>query len=648
MLSRDKVGLAILITLLAWSEHGPARAITTGEQKALTRVLLPDLADAEFNSGLAWASGITGTPRLNGSEPFEVTAEIAAQISRVLRDNDEESAKAPLELILAMIQMVSEAEAWDIAVRAWEKGLLDISEAGFRKVASAADPVLALDSAGNLCVALTAAGRYDEAIRACDAALERFPSVGPDADRALAGLLYNQAVAMRSLSDARSGQAKSDQPEGAGSGQGGSPPAPDQSTRAFAAVADKFANSKDLKARELAVRARVNEVGAYLKAGDANRALSACDAFLQGFDSTDPRPWPDQIGAILLGRANALRMLGRERDASAECEELYRIFDRMADPVFRTLVARACLIQGLALASIGERKAAIAAYRKSVPFLEMGGELGQIAAQAQAQARVLEIKGYEEDLASSDEFLARPPSDASDPRDRLLRAQHTVNRGRALAALDRNEEAISTNEALISQLKNDADPELRVQLAIAMMNCGNSYRRLERYESATRWYRELEEEFGNSADPRTLYWAASAVLNQGAVCLANGDEDGAIREFNRVNERFGAAPTADVRDMALSALWNVVLTRLGHADVGGAVEGLQRILDGLGSDGSNQIRRRVAGFIVSLAVRIDKLGDLTTALSTLTELFRYSDDPDAEVREAAEQGQQIRLALGTR
>lgn len=646
-MSRDKVGLAILITLLAWSEHGPARAITRGEQKALTRVLLPDLADAEFSSGLAWASGITATPRLSGSEPFEVTAEMTARISRVLRDNDEESAKAPLELILAMIQLVSEAEAWDIAVRAWGKGLLDISEAGFRKAASAADPVLALDSVGNLCVALTAAGRYNEAISACDAALERFPSVGPDADRALAGLLYNQAVAMRSLSDARSGQAKSDQPEGAGSGQGDSPPVLDQSARAFAAVADKFANSKDVKARELAVRARVNEVGAYLKAGDANRALNACDAFLQVFDSADPCPWPDQIGGILLGRANALHMLGRERDASAECEELYRRFDRIADPVFSTLVARACLVQGLALAGLGERKAAIAAYQKSAPYLQEGGELGQIAGQAQAKARVLEIEGYQEDLAASDEFLALPP-DASDPRDRLLRAQYTVNRGRALAALERNEEAISTNEALIRQLKNDADPELRVQLAIAMMNCGNSYLRLERYERAMRCYRDLEKEFGDSADPRTLYWAASAVLNQGVVCGRNGDDEQSIREFNRVNERFGAAPGADIRDVALSALWNVVITRLDHADVAGAVEGLLRILDGFGLDGSNQIRRRVAGFIVGLALRIDKLGDHTAALSTLTALTLYTDDPDAEVREVAEQVRQIRLALGTR
>ncbi len=630
MLSRDKVGRAILTSLLAWSEHGPARPVTAAERKALTGCLMPGLTDADFGRGLIWASGSTGVPPIADSGPLEVSPELAASIARVLTEGGDGPPTVPPELPLAMVAMVNEADALQIAEQAWGNGFPDLAEAGFAKAAAASDEVLALRSAGNLCVVLTDEGRYGEAISACDAAVKRFPAPGPDADGALASLLYNRAVALRTRNEGQPAQAAAD-------------PAGDAAA-SFAAVAAKFADSQDTRARELAARARLNEAAIYVKADDGHRALQACDSFLEVFDCADPCPWWDAVASVLVNRANALVILGRSQEASAVCDEVYRRFDSVPDPVFGTIVARATILQGRVLAKLGDRKGAISAYRRSSRYSEREGHLGQVATQAGAEARVLEVEELKEELADYDAFLAQPP-EAGDPSDRLRRAAVTVNRGKALSALGRDEDAITNYEPLIGDLRDDPDPELRVQLAMAMTNSGNSHRALGRDQRAMELYREVEDKFADSGDSRLVLRAVFSALNEGAIYASGGGDGQAISEYRRVSERYGAAAADDVRDVAVSALWNIVLLTKGP-DLAGAAANMGEMVIKFGADESAKIRRRVAGYATSLALTAARQDDLAVAAQMLAIATVYLIDPDPDVRDVAVEAHQVRASLG--
>ena len=539
-------------------------------------------------------------------------------------------------MLTAMIDIVSVTEAEQIAVHAYGEGLLGIAAAGFEKAASAADPVLALRNAGNLCQTLNSSGRPDAAIAAADAAIARHPSPGRDADAALAHLLYSRAVALRSRQDALAPAGTQAAP--------GSAPGDEDVAGAFTAVAARFAASDNVEARELAARAQLNATGAYLMAGDADPGLRAADLFMATFDVVGICPWSDAIAAVMGSRATALSMLGRHREAVQQCDQVYLRFARIPGPEYESVMARTSIIAGRALAALGERDAAISAFGKSSRFTERDGEPGQIARQAAAEGRALEIEGLEEDLAQYDDFLARPGT-------RLQRAIYTVNRGVALAALDRPAEAISAYENLISEIRQDSDPELRVQLAMAMTNCGNCYRVTGQAEEALRRYREVEEEFGHAGDPRLQYRAALAGLNHGVIYADQGEvdqghDDQAVSQFEHVADRYAEAGSADIRDVALSARWNVVLIRLKSDDLNGAISALLRIAETFGADSSSEIRRRVVGCIVSLALSADERGARTTALGTLAMAARFAGDPDAEVSDMADHAQDLRIELG--
>jgi len=637
-----------MLGLLAWSRYGPDRPVAGTERRALASSVLPGLTEQEFRGGVAWASGITGTAEAPDSEPVAVTAGLTAQIARILRAAGDDLAVPPM-MLMAMIDIVSVAEAGQVAAHAHGDGLLGIAAAGFEKAASAADPVLALRSAGNLCETLNSSWHPDAAIAAADAAIARHPSPGRDADAALAHLLYNRAVALRSRQDALARASPQAGP--------GSAPADADVAGAFAAVAARFTESDNMEARERAARAQLNATGAYLKADDAGRGLRAADLFMASFDVVGICPWSDAIAAVMGNRATALSMLSRHREAAQECEQIYLRFSHIPGPEYESVMARTSIIQGRALAALGQRDAAISAFGRSSRFAERDGEPGQIARQAAAEARVLEIEGREEELARYDGFLAQPGT--ADPENRLLRAAYTVNRGVALAALDRPAEAIRAYEELISEIRQDSDPELRVQLAMAMTNCGNGYRATGQAEEALRRYREVEEELGDSADSRLQFRAAQAALNRGGIYADQADQgrdeqgqadqghdEQAVSQFEQVADRYAEAGSADIRDIALSARWNVVVIRLRSADLDGAVTALLRITETFGADSSSQIRRRVVGCIISLAVSAAERGARTTALGTLATATRFAGDPDAEVADMAGQAQQLRIELG--
>ena len=639
MLSGDAVGRIFMLGLLAWSRYGPDRPVTGAERRALTDSVLPGLTEQEFRGGVRWFGGITGTAQVPDTEPLTVTSGLLAQLTRILQEAGDGLAVPP-PMLMAMIDVVSVAEAEQIAGHAHGEGLLGIAAAGFEKAASAADPVLALRNAGNLCETLNSSGRPDAGIAAADEAIARHPSPGPDADAALANVLYNRAVALRSRHDSQAGP--------------GRPPADEDVAGAFAAVAAKFAESDNMKARELAARAQLNAAGAYLQAADPGRGLRAADLFMATFDVVGISPWSDAIAAVMANRAAALSMLGRHREAAQECEQIYLRFARIPGPAYESVMARTSIIQGRALAALGERDAAISAFGRSSRFTERDGELGQIARQAAAEGRALEVLGLEEDLARCDEILAKPGT-------RLRRAVYTVNRGLALAALDRPAEAISAYEELIGEISRDEDPELRVQLAMAMTNCGNCYRATGQTEEAVRRYREVEEEFGDSADTRLQFRAAQAALNLGGIYAGQAevepgddeqgdDEQGrdeqAISQFEHVADQYAEAGSADIRDIALSARWNVALIRLNSDDLDGAIAALLRMTETFGSDPASQIRRRVVGSIIGLALRADERGSRPIALGTLATAARFAGDPDAETADLAAKAQQLRLELG--
>ncbi len=107
---RDKIGLAFLLGLLAWTRYGPARPVTDAERRALTGGIMTDLTDAEYRGGVTWAGGITGRPELTGGGALAVTAELAGQVTRILGEAGED-VDIPPPMLLAMIDVMSAEDA---------------------------------------------------------------------------------------------------------------------------------------------------------------------------------------------------------------------------------------------------------------------------------------------------------------------------------------------------------------------------------------------------------------------------------------------------------------------------------------------------------------------------------------------------------
>lgn len=628
--SRDKVGRAYLLGLLAWARYGPERPVTAAERLALTAAIVPGLTEAESRSGTAWAAGITGRPELAGGGPAELTPDFAERIIAVLVEAGD-PIDIPPPMLTAMIGMVNPEDAGQVGMRVRREAMLAVAALAFARAAESSDPALALVAAGNLCDALNSAGRSGEAIEAADTAIGRHPEPGREADAGLALLLYNRAVALRTRQEA----------DGAAIGA------------EFEAVAARFTRSADRNAREFAARARLNATAAYLTASDASEALSIADEFLNLADVYGLHPLSDAIASVMVNRAQALSLLGRPADAAAASEAISERFSGIAtawDNEIEKALARAAIISGRALAALGERDAAIAAFGRAERSADEPGELGQIARQATAEARALRIEGLETDLARYDEYLARPSETradgTTDPLNRLRRAMVRVNRGVTLAALDRPVEAIETYQDLIGEIRDDTEPAMRVQLAMAMVNCGNSYRATGQAGAALAIYREVEEEFGESADPAALIRAAQAALNQGVVYEESGNPDAAAERFTAAADRYGGAAAPEVRDVALSARWNVIVIRLRTGDLAAVLATVNQITNGFGADANAAIRRRVAESLISASVEISQRGGLKAALGVLASLSRFADDPDPEVSETVALGEWVRAELG--
>jgi len=638
MRTRDQIGLAVLACLWGWSENGPDRPILSAELCLLLQGQLQGLTPAELESGLAWASGITQLPAIRDHAPLAGSDELTGRIAQILREAGEYPPVLSPRTWLAMVDAVSDEEAIDVGAAALQQDLPTISETAFRKGTRAADPAAAGSAVTYLCDTLMRAGRYDEAITACDEAAVRFADVSHDLDGLLASLLYNGAVGLRDQPASRGADHQG------GSGAQQSAAQQPEPASIFADIAARFAGSPDIRARITAAKAKVNESGIYLIGGDAARAEQACVAFLSEFDSAEPCPWWDQIAKALVNQAVVLSMLDRPLEAAEVCAEVYRRFGEIEDPLFQEMIARAAFLEGTELVKLGRRDAAVSAFQRSAKFTDEDGMLGEFARRAEAASRALVTEDRMAQIAAYESSLAQP-YDRDDPQARRLRAALQVNRGSILASLDQYDEAVRAYDELISDIGHDTDPELRSQLAFALLNRGNALCKMEELDKAMLCYQDLARQFGDAADERVRVSVAKGIYNQGFIWSLTGDASQAIAAYQRVDDRCGSETSAQLRGIALAALWDIVIVRNDQRDVGGIVAAINRIVERFGADPSDELRRRVAMSLLQGAGFVAELGSDGSAFSILSTLASYDGDADPEVRDLAGQAATFRFAF---
>jgi len=329
----------------------------------------------------------------------------------------------------------------------------------------------------------------------------------------------------------------------------------------------KFANETDLN--ELSPKESADIVSALMDAArglDDNSAdeITAYDLAVRVVDGLardgDIDPHLRRLAArALVGKAVVLRILARDEEAIAACNEVVRRFADATEPTLRELAAKALISKGLALRTLSKSEDAIAPNDEVVQRFGDAAEpaLRVLAAKALFnKGQVLRtLNRMEEAIAAYDE-AARRLAEATEPDLRELMGRALTNKGFTLWTLNRNEEAIAAYDEVINRFGDAAESALREKVAKALRNKGFALAILNRNEEAIAAYDEVVSRFADDAEPALREEAAKALRNKGQALQTLNRVDEAIAAYDEVARRFGDAAEAALREQVASALAN--------------------------------------------------------------------------------------------
>ena len=192
-------------------------------------------------------------------------------------------------------------------------------------------------------------------------------------------------------------------------------------------------------------------------------------------------------------------------------------------------------------------------------------------------AALAALNRHGEALAASNEALRRMSDIAEPARVAQQVASALVNRGAALAALNRHGEALAASNEALRRMSDIAEPaRVAQQVASALVNKGAALAALNRHGEALAASNEALRRMSDIAEPaRVAQQVASALVNKGAALAALNRHGEALAASNEALRRMSdvAEPLASAYVNSSAAL--AALNRQGEA----ANEALRRMSD---------------------------------------------------------------------
>jgi tetratricopeptide (TPR) repeat protein/Na+/melibiose symporter-like transporter len=242
------------------------------------------------------------------------------------------------------------------------------------------------------------------------------------------------------------------------------------------------------------------------------------------------------------------------------------------------------------------------------------------------------VEASQDPIAGYDELIGRY-GHAADLDSRQRTADTLVEKGFALADLDRSHEALEVFEDVLARVGADSDPSLRAATAGALLGKGAVLAELARGEEAIAVFDDLVERFGDETALEILEQVAHALVGKASTLgeLARDEDEIAVHE--NLVARFGTAQEPELREIAANsrvtlahALFNrgVELAELGRLE--DAVARYDETLRRIGEDNTFRLRVRRAETLAFKAFAFSKLDRREEAVAIYEELIQGFGD----------------------
>ena len=256
-----------------------------------------------------------------------------------------------------------------------------------------------------------------------------------------------------------------------------------------------------------------------------------------------------------------------------------------------------------------------------------------------------ELNRSEEAVALYDEVLRRfGESSELALRERVARA--LVNKGVRLGKLNRGEEEIAVYDEVLHRFGEASEHPLRQQVAMALVNKGLTLGELNRREEAIAVCDEVLRRFGEASEPGLHEQVAGALVNKGVRLGELNRREEAIAAYDEVLRRFGEANEPALRELVAQALVNkgVTLGALKRSEEEIAV--YNELLRRFGESSEPALREQVARALFYTGLTQGELNRSEEAIAAYDEVVRrFGEATEPAIRELVEKARSARKRL---
>ena len=414
-----------------------------------------------------------------------------------------------------------------------ERGLSGRYESPARKHGRLPD---SRELAWDYAIGLVVAGRFEEAIVACDGILRRHRASSHSDSSALVA----KALAYKGTASMELGRYEA-------------------ALEAFEDLDERFRHHQSAATLDSIAMALVNKGIALGRLDRIEEALESHNEVIRRYGTAKWKDATAPVACALFHAGLLLETNDRGDEAICAYERLLRRFGSYKEHAIATWVGKGHVNRAHVLSRLGRAEEALQAYLS----FESRDSYGEIPGMEKCVAKALIGKAWtleqldrlQEALAACDNALERFESTA-DPDLLPVISQALLGKGSVLEKLDKSEKALLVYDELASRCSGTKDPTVVEVVATGLVSKGAILSKLRRMDEAAAAF-DLAAARCSDVESRNLVEVAeTALLDRALVEGASGNRTKAIQTATQVLERVpGPAPRKRMRALFIRAFW---------------------------------------------------------------------------------------------